>query len=44
MQTILTGEADQEMIELVQKALVVFFGKKIRLLIEEDNGEKRRKK
>jgi hypothetical protein len=44
MRTELTGEANQEMLETVQKALAVFIGKKVRIVIEEDNGEKRRNK
>lgn len=44
MKTELTGIANDEMLETVQKALAVFFGKNVRIIIEEDNGEKRRKK
>ena len=44
MQTILTGIVDEEMMETVQKALQVFLKKNVRIVIEEDNGEKRRKK
>jgi hypothetical protein len=44
MQTILTGEANQDLIEEVQVALRRFFGKNVKIVIEEDNGEKRRKK
>lgn len=44
MQTILTGEANAEMLETLQKAFQVFFGKQVRIVIEEDNGEKRRKR
>lgn len=44
MQTILTGIVNDDMLETIQKALQVFFGKNVRIVIEEDNGEKRRKK
>ena len=44
MQTTLTGIVNDEMLETVQKALQVFFGKNVRIEIIEDNGEKRRKK
>jgi len=44
VQTILTGIVNDDMLETIQKALQVFFGKNVRIVIEEDNGEKRRKK
>jgi hypothetical protein len=44
VQTILTGEAHQGMLEAVKKAFKVFFGKNVRIILEEDNGETRRKR
>jgi hypothetical protein len=39
----LTGEVNDEMLERAQKILQMLFGKKVRIVIEEDNGEKKRK-
>jgi hypothetical protein len=43
VQTLLSGILDDELLETVQKALHVFFNKKVRIVIEEDDGERRRK-
>jgi hypothetical protein len=44
VQTILTGILDDEKMETVQKTLMVFFGKQVRIVIEEDDGEKSRRR
>jgi len=43
MQTILAGQVNDEMLETMQKALMVFFGKTVRIVIEESDGEKKRR-
>ena len=43
MQTILTGEPNDEMLERVKRALPMFFGTKVKIVISEDKGDGRQK-
>jgi hypothetical protein len=44
METQLSGVMDDQLIEELQRIAQRFLGKQVRIIIEENNGEKRRKR
>ena len=44
MRTELTGPMDEEMVEKMNKAVQLFMGEEVRIIIEKGNGERKRGK